>query len=347
MTQNTLNLVWCQPRSYLWEEDWIRWLVRGFEVAEHIAPDLDCFPDRALYVLSSNFHPLRSLPDRFLEKLNGTRGKGLLHLSDEWFSGGYETYSAFDFVLRNHHSAIFDHPGIKTLPLGLTNGGMNEEASKPASQRRLLWSFAGTRTAARLEMLREFEHVTPNETHWYDMRQQEAPPLDRQAYKALLADSTYSPCPMGNVVLETFRVYESLEMGAVPLLVQRPRMPYYERLLPGHPMPSFGSWADARAFATEFARDPVELDALQKTIYGWWQSYKESLRKDVRAFITAGFEGCFESPLAQGWHYHTGLRHQAWQIAELVRHGNVASLSERAFMTARRLARGRLTAGQR
>jgi hypothetical protein len=45
------------------------------------------------------------------------RGKGLFHLADEWFTGGYQMYTKFDFVLRNYHTPIFENHGIMTLPL--------------------------------------------------------------------------------------------------------------------------------------------------------------------------------------------------------------------------------------
>ncbi len=339
MKRQNLNLIWCQPKGYLWEEEWIRWLFSGFDVTENFASGLDVFKDRSVYVLSSNYHSLGSLPESFLRGVSELDGKGLFHLSDEWYSGGYETYAHFDFVLRKYHSSIFDNPGIKTLPLGLTNGGMNEGPLAPASSRPFVWSFSGTKTAARLRMFDALETIGPNRWFWYDLRAGETPPLDREAFKALLADSVFSPCPMGNVVLETFRVYESLEMGAIPLIEQRPWMPYYDRLLPGHPLPSFTSWRSARRFVDEMAADKAKLDRLQSLVHDWWLATKSELQRSVTSFTDEGMEGRHRRALAEDWHCGTGARHQIWRMAELVRHGNRASLLERAGIFARRAVR--------
>jgi hypothetical protein len=337
-----LNVIWCQPQSYLWEEEWIRWLFSDFELKETYAPNLDCFEDGALYILSSNYHPIASCLPRFARELKSVKGKGLFHLSDEWYSGGYELYSEFDFVIRNHNSQIFQNPGIKILPLGLTNGAANSDGIVPASQRSNVWSFAGTRTAARNKMFDQFKHIEPNKALWYDMRRQERPPLDRSQFKALLSSSIFSPCPMGNVILETFRLYESLEMGCIPIIEQRSRMPYYDRLLPGHPIPSFTSWKDARIYVNEHKNDPDRLDHLQQTVFTWWRNHKIELRHDLMRFVTLGLGGTYSQALAQDWHYRTDIRHHIWRLAELVRHGNTASLLERV-----RLMAGKVGAGLR
>ncbi len=339
MQRQNLNLIWCLPKGYLWEQEWIRWLFSGFEVTETYAPDLDVFKDRAVYVLSSNFHPLGSLPENFLRGVTSRDGKGLFHLSDEWYSGGYEVYGHFDFVLRNYDSRIFERRGIKMLPLGLTNGGMHEGPVVPASSRQYLWSFSGTRTAARMRMFRAFETLGPNRWFWYNLRTGETPPLDRQAFKGLLADTVFSPCPMGNVVLETFRVYESLEMGAIPLIEQRPWMAYYDRLLPGHPLPSFTSWTAARGFVEEMAADKAKLDRLQRLVHEWWLATRSELQRSVAAFTEEGMQARHGCALAEGWHRGTGAWHQVWRTAELVRHGSAASFLERAGIFAKRAAR--------
>ncbi len=337
MAKPPLNVVWCNPPAYLWEEDWIRSILTGFELAEFHAPQLDCYPDGALFVISSNFHPLRDAHARMRGPLASVKGKGLFHLSDEWYSGGYEFYREFDFALRNHHSSIFRNKGILTLPLGLTNGAKNTSHITPASQRPYIWTFAGTRTATRMQMYGAFESLRPSLAYWYDLRRQERPPLDRREFKKLLSQTIFQPCPMGNVMLETFRVYEALEMGCIPLIEQRTWMPYYDRLLPDHPLPSFTQWQAARTFVETYRDKPEELDRLQQRVHGWWQQTKTGLSDEVSNFITAGLNGAFTKDLSQDWQSRSGMGHQLWRLQELVRHGNRASLTERAGIMARRL----------
>src|SRR5947209_12660332 len=112
-----LNVIWCHPRHSLSEAGWIRWLLGDFGITEHIAPRLDVFEDNSIYVLSSNEHPLSKLPSGFLDGIGRIRRKGLFHLLDETYSGGYEIYTMFDFVLKNYYSTSFESSGIKVMPL--------------------------------------------------------------------------------------------------------------------------------------------------------------------------------------------------------------------------------------
>src|SRR5262249_4198438 len=288
-----LNLIWTQDPETLTEVGWIRWLFRGFDVTEHVAPGLDLFKENALYIISSNRHPLSRLPTRFVDGLGSVARKGLFQISDESYSGGYEIYAKFDFVLRNHYSSIFEHPGIMVLPLGPSNNALNRQATESAFHRKVVWSFAGTRTSARMEMYRAFRNIEPHECYFYDSRKDQKPPLDGDAFLALLLRTTFSPCPMGNVMLETFRLYESLEMGCIPIVERRPYMPYYDLLMPGHPLPAFASWRAARDFVEALSKEKWQVADCQNTISAWWSAYKMRLRDELKSFVSLGMEGAF------------------------------------------------------
>jgi len=325
-----LNLIWAVKPQLLAETDWIRWLLKDFELVDHVAPGWDLFQENSIYILSGAYS---RLPSWFLDGIRHVRGKGLFHLADESFTGGYEMYNNFDFVLRNYHSTIFKNSGIMTLPLGFTN--MMGLAQPPtATERRFLWSFAGAKTAARLEMFNHLKSVEPHKCFLFDTQRQK-PALDRTAFMALLSDAVFSPCPMGNVVLESFRVYESLEMGCIPIVERRRWMAYFDRLMPGHPLPTFSSWRKARKFVEDAAKDKSTLIAYQQSISRWWHGYKMGLRNEVVSFVSLGLEGAFRSSL-RNWQCRKGVNHEVWRVVELLKHASYASLQERIGITTRR-----------
>ena len=328
-----LNLIWTLAPQSLAEADWIHWLFQDFEIVDHVAPGWDLFEDNSIYILSGAYS---RLPSWFRDGIRRVHGKGVFHLSDESFSGGYAIYSNFDFVLRNYHSTIFTNPGIKMLPLGFTNNMMSVSQTPPATDRRFLWSFAGLKRAARLEMFKNFKHVEPYKCYLFDNQSQQ-PWLDRAEFRALLSDSVFAPCPMGNTVLESFRIYESLEMGCIPIVERRRWMPYYDRLMPGHPLPSFSSWRKARRFVEALASDRPRMISCQQGIAEWWQKYKVELRKDVTSFVSLGLQGAFRSSLSQNWRCRKGINHQVWRLIELLKHASYASLHERIGITTRRM----------
>ena len=281
-----LNLIWAVTPQSLAEADWIRWLLKDFEIVDHVAPGWDLFQDNSIYILSGAYS---RLPSWFLDGIRRVRGKGLFHLADKSFTGGYEMYTNFDFVLRNYHSTIFNNPGIMTLPLGFTNNMMSLAQPPAATERQFLWSFAGAKTAARIDMFNHLKSVEPHKCFLFDTQRQK-PALDRTAFMALLSDAVFSPCPMGNVVLESFRVYESLEMGCIPIVERRRWMPYFDRLMPGHPLPTFSSWRKARKFVEDVAKDKSTLIAYQQSISRWWHGYKMGLRNEVVSFVSLGLK---------------------------------------------------------
>jgi hypothetical protein len=245
-------------------------------------------------------------------------------------------YSNFDFVLRNYHSSIFKNSGIKTLPLGFTNDMIGVSQIQPATKRKFLWSFAGFKRGARLDMFKNFMNVEPYKCYLFDNQSQQ-PWLDRAQFRALLSDSVFAPCPMGNTVLESFRIYESLEMGCIPIVERRRWMPYYDRLMPGHPLPAFTTWREAREFVEALSNDPSRMIAYQQDIAGWWQNYKVELQKDVTSFVSLGLKGEFRLSLSQHWRCPKGINHQLWRLIELLKHASRASLRERIAITTRRM----------
>jgi hypothetical protein len=328
-----LNLIWTQAPQPLWEAGWIRWLFQDFEIVEHVAPGFDLFQDNSVYIVGN---PLSRLPSRFVDGINRVRGKGLFHLADESFTGGYEIYNRFDFVLRNYHSTIFNNQGIRTLPLGFTSNSAGRFQARPATSRKFLWSFAGAKRAARIEMFKNLKNVEPYKCYLFDSQSQ-PPPLDRAEFMALLSNSVFSPCPMGNTVVESFRVYESLEMGCVPIVERRRWMPYYDRLMPGHPLPAFSSWRDARQFVEEVSSNQSKILAYQQDIAEWWRNYKVKLRNDVTSFVSSGLQGSFRSSLSRHWRCRQGVDHQVWRLVELLKHASHTSLQERIGITTRRI----------
>jgi hypothetical protein len=203
-----------------------------------------------------------------------------------------------------------------------------------ATERKLLWSFAGAKRAARIDMFKNLRNVKPYKCYLFDRGER---PLDRAKFTTLLLDSVFAPCPMGNTVLESWRIYESLEMGCIPILERRRWMPYYDRLMPGHPLPTFLSWGEAGQFLQEVSRDRSKISVYQQTIAEWWRSYKAKLRNDVTSFVSTGLEGSFRSSLSRHWNCRKGANHEVWRFVELLKHASHASLQERIGITTRRM----------
>ena len=83
-------------------------------------------------------------------------------------------------------------------------------------------------------------------------------------YRSIQLDSSFS-LTEGDRHLDTFRLWESLSCGCIPLV--NDHLNSASLLLPnGHPIPVFQSWDSALLYAKDLLRDPKRLDHTQMTI---------------------------------------------------------------------------------
>jgi Exostosin family len=285
-----VNLVW--TRHGLEEADWLRHLLRPLIQREVLAEQFEFIAPESLYVVSANKNLHRCIPAAFLSALANVRGKGLIHVGDEYFAGGYEVYRAFDFVLRTHHTAWFEHiPEVLTFPLGWGEGMPRRSKVKPVESRKYIWSFLGNKKASsRPEMLRALRPIEPQFVYVYQAGAAGTQRMSRPEYHALLDDTVFAPCPMGNAMLETWRFYEALEAGCIPIIEARPWMHYHKRLLGSHPIPTVYYWSQAGNLIKAMSKDSERLKILQRQIAGWWTQCKQTAQTRINHFISEKLE---------------------------------------------------------
>jgi hypothetical protein len=339
---SSLHFIKCYPRSQ--EDDWNRFLLGPLELVEHASPDFSVIEDHAIFLVNGSCG-LAHLPASFLQRIQSLKCKGLYHLGDEFLTGGYELYRHFDFVIRNYYAGALRCDGIKTVVLGYACGMAGDGSEPKASERPLAWCFLGALNAARASMIGEFRRIEPHRLHL--IAREGDRKVSRDEYKQALRSSAFVPCPMGNVMLETYRLYEALEAGAIPLLTRHAWMPYHDLVMPGHPIPSFPAWSAARRFAEELLADPTALDALQVHIAAWWESYKATLQHELCDFVVRGLAGEYRASLRNGWRPRTGIRLQTWRMLELMKHHDLTAARGRVGIMLGRLVRRASRVAQR
>lgn len=334
-----LRLVWMKGLEGSTHRQWLRFLLGDRLEQEGVVERFERAEPHTLYALNSNRLPLSSLPAAFLESAARMPGVGLFDGSDEWYGGDYAAYRSFAFVLRMCHAGRFRNAGVLTVPLGYATGQPVRDTVVPASGRRYLWSFAGKPVGSRATMMRALDGLEPAAAHVRTSVRGDLSEgrLSKHEYHDLLADSVFVPCPMGNVMMETYRVYETLENGAVPILERRPLRPYFEELFGRHPLPAFRTWPEARVFMERAQADPAGLDALQREVHGWWTEEKERQRRSVAAFLDLGLADALRAELAA-----LPVRKRRWrrgldQALELARHHSPEAARERLLTIMRRL----------
>jgi hypothetical protein len=332
------------------EEDWIKEILGPF-VEEYVTDGKhELVLDNA--ILLDAFICIQD--PAYYEKFRG-RNAFLVHFLDESFAGRYDIYNNFRGVIRCFWSDVFDQRSVMKMPLGYTTGiGRGDTVLLPAMQRKYVWSFVGqTEKATRPDAMHALADIAPHFLFSTDSpaREQAALPADGKPqslgpkeFSRLLSNTVFAPCPMGNVNIESFRTYEALEWGAIPIVEKRWGFDYYRKLLGDHPMPTVRSWGEARRLIQAMMKNGDELDRVQRECIEWWGGYKLSYTQRIGEFFEsrARIESA-DSPAVSGLAGVPG-----WRALELIRHHNASAISRRIWLHATRLLReGKLLVGYR
>jgi hypothetical protein len=319
-----------QQRPDCVEIPWVRFLLGEHAGEVVFDPDRSHVAPNSL-IVCDRLHLMAPV----LERIRSSPGVGLYQTSDQWYRGTLEVYGAFAYVWRNHFHTGLRGTSVRQIPLppaalGEVTADPRSEARRPASDRPHLWSFAGQLKTTRFAMLETFRRLgggTERITGTFDEAEQGVEP---SAYLDMLAQSAFAPCPMGNVHLESFRVYEAIEMGAIPLVERRPWLDYFRELLGDHPLPTVGSWSQAAGLIEKLRADPARLDALQAEIVDWWSAHKRTL--------VAGAQDDVERALQNGAARIADHTPSRWRSRlEMARHHNLTAAWARARLMARRV----------
>jgi len=277
------TLVWQFNPDGAWEAEWLRHMLGDAVAGEKVDNTWSHISDPMIVVDNRLVAEKAPYYQRAFEQ--GARII-LVHLSDEAFRDDYGIYKYCEAVIRNYWSELLaESQRVLFLPLGCKAGFVkHDHVSKPTAQRRHVWSFAGDmKKYTRSEMVAAMGEIAPGFTHLTEgFNSTDCLPIDD--YRALLDDTVFVPCPGGWSNLETFRVYEALEAGCIPIVEQRPGFDYFTRLLGPHPIPTITRWAEAIDLVRHMHKED-HIAHTQAMCTSWWQDYKTRLEHRVAAFI--------------------------------------------------------------
>jgi hypothetical protein len=322
-----MRIVWHAPG--IGQKDWIRYVFALVTTGEEIEdPNLECFEDNTIHVVSMVFKPLAAHVPYFDQLREKCTNIVLYHASDEWLSGGCGPYRYFDNVIKEFHSHFNKSEGLLTIPLGCPYNFRIDPL--PVSSRRYLWSFVGGVHNTRIEMLRALDGLGPS----FEFRTDGSfgptgKKLNPDEYKEVLRQSVFLPCGMGVVTTETWRVYEALEAGCIPVLERRLFLDYYKNLFGEHPIPTFRTWKQARAYMARLQKNPNEMAKTQREVSSWWNQYKRTIQTDVQALLGASHRKELER-FAESTVNKNVLVHETLRVAELMRHQSYHNLVRRS-----------------
>jgi hypothetical protein len=296
-------------------------------------------------ILFDHFIPANDLA--YYEKFKG-RDAFLVDFSDENYEFDATIYANFKGVIRCHWSNIFQSQYVKVLPLGYSKNLSKTSATfKLASERQFAWSFTGqVNKSSRCDMANKLSKVEPHLLFATD-----DPPgiimwnhnlAGRRCYSPtenteILLDSVFSPCPMGNVNLECFRIYEALECGSIPIIEKRLTLDYFAGLLGNHPLPVVRSWKEGQRYVGTMLKSPELLNQIQRDCTTWWASRKQQCSEEIGEFL----QRCAlrEEALTINAIVTARYGFAGWNLIELLRHHDRHALLKRITRQFNRFAK--------
>jgi hypothetical protein len=214
----------------------------------------------------------------------------ILHLSDEFANDdiSFYTHPAVKHIYRNYwRKDLNNYPTkVTMIPLGYANNrhATHLPPSPMFSERPHLWAFAGAldragREAALIALRQATpyaEHTTPK---WNDHNQLQGP-----QYIELLRKAKFVPCFRGSHALESYRLYEALEHGAIPIYVpseSHNTNDEYKELFGEHPFLGFPSWSMAASLLPKLALQTEAMEKHRQTLQQWWVTKKADIKKRI------------------------------------------------------------------
>tara|TARA_B100001123_G_C15175779_1_gene973253 strand:+ start:51 stop:938 length:888 start_codon:yes stop_codon:yes gene_type:complete len=196
----------------------------------------------------------------------------LIHLGDEAGSHDLSSiYGKFSYVLRTFCSSkYFKSNHVKCVPIGYKSGIIN----KNKNNRKYKWAFTGTpHKTSRHDLLFQLSNIEPFFCHKTEKFNTKI--ISTEEMSEVLSSTEFLPCPNGFYHPETYRLYEALQCGCIPIVEDAYK--YYDRLFPNNPFIKVSKWADAKPIISSWENDQIKKK--QKECNNWWDNYKTDLQE--------------------------------------------------------------------
>jgi hypothetical protein len=260
-----------------------QWLEDMFQKMLTTGAATSPLPNNSLLLIQRT--PPTFASDRYKQILDDTAAAGhkviLVHISDENGRDPIDLYDhpAVKHVVRNYYRAdCVGRSNVLILPLGYS--GKAPTAAPTFAERSLRWSFAGSMDRPkRAEALRALEVLTP-----FDVKSKatfgDSSPLQGGAYTDQLLRSQFIPAFRGFWSLESFRLYEALEAGCIPLYVpsEGEQGDEYSHVLGKSPILALPSWSQAPVLLEQLSKNSAVMEQHRQDLQKWWSEKKQSLR---------------------------------------------------------------------
>ena len=135
----------------------------------------------------------------------------------------------------------------------------------------------------RAEMIDSLKKTDQNFFYNINESWQSSDSLSVGSYREVLENSLFSICPRGNSSVDTFRLYESIEAGSIPIVV---RDEYWKNLFgENHPLIECGSWDKALKDILKLNENDQFIEDYRIILNKWWNIQKLKIKNFAKNTI--------------------------------------------------------------
>jgi len=170
-----------------------------------------------------------------------------------------------------------------TFPLGYTPQTRSELRKIGYQKKTLPYFYSGQINHIRRQQLQDVLVKYDHGRQYFFPTDGFAKGMNPEGYFQMMSRATAVPCPPGNVTQDSFRVYEALEAGAVPIVDRfsaQGEGEYWEKMFPDAPFPILSSYQELPELI-EKCQDPM----LRNKVFAWWIGKKMKLRQQMKDIL--------------------------------------------------------------
>lgn len=286
---------------------------RGYELVELLNDNGT--ETRPLVCVLSSADP--HIQTRMTQLYEDVRPDVWLFVSDESLQLEFPDVIRAGKIFRHYFNPVWARRGALTIPLGPSNRFLDaflEVGPVEVEERNVVWAFAGEEKGSRAAMVELFAGRIPGKVHFTKSFMGDDS-ISGNEMLDLYRSSHFVLCPPGNKSPETFRIYEALFSGAIPLLGGTALGSGYRAILGSeNPLPVFSNWKQAADFAEELYGDPERLKDMHSIVDTWFDWYLTSLHSDISITLCSnrysrrkGLTANFSEQSSMGWNYRVNL----------------------------------------
>jgi len=266
---------------------WMEELFGVFTWVSHVAFKNDLMNSATIILYYQHTTPISLIEGWINRNMCVSNKFFLFHASDEACKADISIYkhNAISGVFRNYWRPDAVSEKVTHIPLGYLNGKRGDSECKNIGERMYIWSFAGAMDRPnRAYVLSILEAVGPHKIHrtpsWNSSEK-----MANEDYIKMLKDTRIVPCLNGFYNVESYRYYEALEQGAVPI-VQIDENNSYANIFSGYTNPPILAVKELGILPDiikSLGQNTDVLVKVQKDIVNWWAGYKMYLSKLIYA----------------------------------------------------------------